>query len=217
MPLEGCVSRDALLPQSIELLRSQMFPGDANDGLPMHPDPRFRYLRLQVKGSTPAMLVLAFVDSHPMGEIEVWYSAQNQVLKLQNGRIVGSQGFALDWSMVRFPVAPPAWADISPAGAHFERERDEVPSYRYGVKERLTVQPVDRAADLVWPSSLDAEVAKRYKWFREFASPLKGEASTAWYAVEVQMGRHVVVYAEQCLKPDYCLQMQRWPLLQETR
>jgi hypothetical protein len=216
LSLAGCMSSGTVLTQTVQLLGRQMLSGEAADGLPADPDPRFRYLRLEVEGSTPAMLVLAFVDPHPMGEIEVWYSAQNQVIKLQNGRIVASHGLAVDWTKVHFPVAPPAWGDIRPEGSQFERERDEVPAYRYGLKERLSVQPVDLPAGVVVPGPINADMAKRYAWFRETATAADGVKSTAWYALEVQMGRSVVVYSEQCLKPDFCLRLQRWPVNQRA-
>ena len=209
--LLGCASGGTAFTGTVQLVGQQMFTGGSANELLTNPDARFRYLRLDVKDRSPAMLVLAFVDAHPMGEIEVWYSAQNEVLKLQNGRVVGTQGFAVDWPKVRFTVGVPDWGDIAAVGADFERERDEVPTYRFGVKERLSLRAVDLPSSSVLPSSFSSDVARAYACFRETATSLDGATMTAWYAVDTRMEGKVVVFSEQCLKPDYCFRLQRWP------
>ena len=68
-------------------------------------NPRLRYLRVSVDGRV-ALLVLGYVDAHPRGRIEVWYSAQHEVLRLQNGRIVGATGLTTEWRHVALPALP---------------------------------------------------------------------------------------------------------------
>jgi hypothetical protein len=220
--LGGCTGGGALT-QSLQMMARQMRTGADDHGLPQHPDPRFRYLRVEMPGRTPGIWVLAYVDPHPMGEIEVWHSAQGQELKLQNGRVVATHGLAVDWPAVRFAEAPPDWAalaaDRGGAVAAFERDHDELPRYRYGVRERLVLQALAQAPPLQGPGSLTAGLAKRYAWFQETATPhegIFGGVLTNWYAWGLHLGRRTVVFSEQCLTPDFCLRMQRWPVQEDA-
>ena len=220
--LAGCAGGGSVMMQTTQLWVQQVLPGAA-DGLPQQLDPRFRYLRVEVPNLTPGIWVLAFVDPHARGEIEVWYSAQNQVIKLQNGRIVATHGLAVDWPAVRFAAAPPAWAqlaaDTGAAVAAFEREHDELPAYRYGVREGVELRMLAQAPPLAGPGSLAADLAKRYAWFAETATPLgapEGGVLTNWYAWGLHLGQPKVVFSEQCLKPDFCLRLQRWPVQEDA-
>jgi hypothetical protein len=221
LAVAGCASGGSALMQTAHMVGTRALLGAAPDGLPLLPDPRFRYLRVEMKDRTPAMWVLGYLDPHPMGTIEVWYSAQGEVLKLQNGRIVATHGLVVDWAAVRFLAPPPAWENLGATGATFARERDELPLYRYGLRERLLVMAVPPPAAAL-QSSMHAEVAARYAWFQEIALPRDGvdtatlPASSvlphSWFALGLHLGQSLVVYSEQCLRPDFCLRMQRWPV-----
>ena len=217
--LAGCAGGGGALFQSLQAAGRQMRAGVDGDGVPQHPDPRFRYLRVEVPGLTPAMWVLAYVDGHPMGDIEVWYSAASQVIKLQNGRVVATRGLAVDWPAVRFLSMPPAWAALAlgehALGAAWEREHDELPSYRFGARERLVLQRAPQAPVWINTGAFTAEESQRYAWFSETATPQGGQSGgvmTNWYAWGMHLGQHKVVYSVQCLKPDFCLRVQPWPV-----
>jgi hypothetical protein len=83
-------------------------------------------------------LVLGYVDTDPQGDIETWYSAKGEVIKLQRGRIIGTIGLTTDWREVR-SSAIPKWGDLPATGFEYQRERDEMPGYRMGVRERITL------------------------------------------------------------------------------
>ena len=68
-------------------------------------NPNFRYLRVTVGGRV-VLLALGNTDSHPQGPIEVWYSAEREVLRLQNGRLVGAVGLTTEWREVSLPALP---------------------------------------------------------------------------------------------------------------
>jgi hypothetical protein len=217
--LAGCAGGGGAVFQSLQAVGGQVRAGIDADGLPQNPDPRFRYLRIEVPGLTPAMWVLAYLDEHPMGGIEVWYSATNQVIKLQNGRVVATRGLAVDWPTVRFLSMPPAWAEFT-SGAYtpsaaWEREHDELPSYRFGVRERIVLQRAAQAPALVNGGAFTTDQARQYAWFQETATPQGGQSGAAvtnWYAWGLHSGQQQVVYSVQCLKPDFCLRIQRWPV-----
>jgi hypothetical protein len=177
------------------------------------PNPRYRYLRIEVEGRAPALLVLGYIDAHPQGDIEVWYSAKREVIKTQNGRIVGTTGLELDWRAVRFPSAPPAWADARSQGHVYQRLRDEMPGHRYAISDRLELKPWVGVPPITLPASLPGGQARAYHWYRE--ATLSSSAQPlppAWFAWGVQHGQPTVVYSQQCLSATFCLKLQRWPV-----
>ena len=181
-----------------------------NGDVPKSLAPQFRYLRVQLNQGSPSLLVLGYLDPSPLGEVEVWYSANSEVIKLQSGRVVATQGLGLDWPAVRFPLAPPAWHELGVSGAVFEREHDELPSYRFGVRDRIVLEPVAFPLALALPVSLSEPVARRYSWYVERATQADGTVIQSWFALGRPGGLPAIVYSEQCLQPDYCLRMQRW-------
>lgn len=179
-------------------------------------NPAYNYLRIQVSGSSPALLVLGYVDAHPQGDIEVWYSANSEVIRTQNGRIVGTAGLALDWRNVRFANAPPSWAAASMAPQSFARVRDESQGYRYGIQDQLTLEAVAGVPAVEFPQSLPLPLAQSYRWYRESSSGDGNQAlPVSWFAVGRHQGHPAVVFSFQCLAPQFCLSLQRWPLEKE--
>lgn len=197
----------------LSALVSDRFGSGSQTTLPAQPNPAYRYLRVEVAGHPPALLVLGYIDAHPQGEIEVWYSSQREVIKTQNGRIVGTAGLETDWRAVQFPSAPPPWAEMPADGAVYQRLHDEMPGHRYGITDSVEIKSWDGAPPIVLPHSLPAKQALSYRWFRETtlnstAPPLP----PAWFAWSEHQGQATVVYSEQCLSRTFCLKLQRWPL-----
>ena len=186
----------------------------ANPSIPDEPDLRYRYLRLEVQGFPPALLVLGYVDPHPMGEIEVWYSAQREVIKTQNGRVVATAGLPVDWTAVHFVTAPPSWAPAPQQSLQFQRIRDEMPGYRYGMAEQVEWAPVSGVPAIPLVATLPMATANTYQWFRESAKATKDGVALpdAWFAWGKHRGDWAVVYSHQCLTADFCLRLQRWPV-----
>ena len=179
-------------------------------------NPAFRYLRATTSG-TPSYLALGYVEKHPQGPIEVWYSGQSQVLRLQNGRLVGAAGLTTEWRSVSLPDLP-SWSTIARAAAatRWIRVRDVMPGYRAGVRDTLVLSsspPPSRSA----LQNLDATTLS---WFEERVEPdalARGadkyrDLPVSRYAVSIRDGIETVVYAEQCLSVDLCITWQRWPL-----
>jgi hypothetical protein len=185
-------------------------------------NPNFRYLRVTIGGRV-ALLALGNVDSHPQGPIEVWYSAEREVLRLQHGRLVGAVGLTTEWRDVSLPELP-SWSVAARANQAYLwiRTRDVMPGYRFGVKDALSLRVVSEPKR----SALQGLDPQRLTWFEERAesgsvaglSAVFGNSSTvdiplppARYAVDLQGGRETVVYGEQCLAPELCFTWQRWP------
>lgn len=178
------------------------------DSATLNPD--FRYLRVMIGGRT-ALLVLGYVDKDSRGPIEVWYSAEREVLKLQHGRVVGAVGMLTEWRNVGLSELP-AWSVLARERAplRWERTRDVMPGYRYGVREAIALGVVPAPEK----SALRDLDPNQLTWFEE-----RTESSTAGdkalpparYAVRFGSGGETVVYGEQCLAPEVCFTWQRWP------
>ncbi len=185
-------------------------------------NPNFRYLRVTIGGRV-VLLALGNVDSHPQGPIEVWYSAEREVLRLQNGRIIGAVGLTTEWRDVSLPELP-SWSVAARANQAYlwTRTRDVMPGYRFGVKDALSLRVVPEPKR----SALKGLDPQRLAWFEERAEsgPVAGISAVfgnrsavdiplppARYAVDLQGGLETVVYGEQCLVSDLCFTWQRWP------
>lgn len=190
-------------------------------------NPDFRYLRVTIGGRV-VLLALGNVDSHPQGPIEVWYSAEREVLRLQNGRLAGAVGLTTEWREVSLPELP-SWSAAARAEQAFRwtRTRDVMPGYRYGVKDALSLHVVAAPGR----SALQGLDPQHLTWFEERVEPgpvarlsavfgnsssVDGPLPPARYAVDLQGGRETVVYGEQCLAPELCFTWQRWPAQMQT-
>ena len=199
----GCASGgDAIFETAQSMIARK--PGIENAKL----DPNFRYLRVTIDGRV-VLLALGYYDAHPQGTIEVWYSAEREVVRLQNGRLVGAVGLKTEWRNVVLPDLP-AWEKLASGVPHtWVRTRDVMPGYSFGVRDSLSLSvtsPPDKSA-------LQELDPKRLAWFEERLAD-DGRSNglpPARYAVELASGQGVVVYGEQCLAPQMCFSWQRWP------
>jgi hypothetical protein len=201
--LAGCAVEPAsqAMMDAYRLVRSEGGTQSSVRGV----NPDFNYLRVQV-GARELFMVLGYVDQTPDGPVQVWYSANADVLRLRDGRLVGAtMKTGTDWLAVSFSHLP-SWNAVGSQAA-FERVRDVSPGYRYGIKEKMLIRriapPDDSRLQLVPPSSLS--------WFEEV---VQGDVAVrpARYAVSLDgVGTHHVVYAEQCLSSEFCFSWQNWP------
>lgn len=209
--LSGC-SSGSLLSDVTRSLYNDKFGSGVDPTLSVSLNPAYRYLRVEVNGGQPVLLVLGYVDPDPHGDIEVWYSADQEVIKIQNDRIVGTVGLPSDWRNVRFAEVPPTWAAVSQSPQRMLRVRDEISGYRYGISEQLTLEAVAGSPAIRLPSTFPVTQAQRYSWFRETVTGLgRSDLPASWYAVGSYQGHQAVVYSFQCVGPQMCFGMQRWP------
>ena len=217
--LSGCSSAGNAILQTLPYAYGRN-PGVDNARL----NPNFRYLRVTVGGRV-ALLALGYVDSDPRGPVEVWYSAEHEVLRLQNGRLVGAVGLTTEWRNVSVPELP-SWSAAALTGRaiHWTRTRDVMPGYRFGVKDALVL----RAVQAPQRSALQGLNAQRLTWFEERDEPAPAAGLSrifrasagadamlppARYAVDLQGDQATVVYGEQCLTAELCFTWQRWPVI----
>ena len=216
--LSGCSAAGNAILQTVPYIYGRN-PGIDNARL----KPDLRYLRVTVAGRV-VLLVLGDVDSNSRGPIEVWYSADREVLRLQNGRVAGAVGLTAEWRNVTWPALP-SWSEAASAGraVRWTRARDVMPGYRFGLQDALSLRVVPEPKR----SALKGLDPKRLTWFEERieAGPAVGLSAVlgkgmdteavlppARYAVDFRDGKETVVYAEQCLAVELCFTWQRWPV-----
>ena len=216
--LAGCASKGSAVVDSIQVVFATGGTGVSKTAIAERPDPRFRYLRVEVEGFASGLMVLGYVDAHPQGPIEVWYSGTRETLRLQNGRVLGATGSLHDWKAVTWAPAPPAWGHVTEQGSGFVRQRDAMPGYHFGIREQMQLVAWQGLPPIALPDALPSAKATTYQWYRESAAAGTGDAALpdAWFAWGKHLGEHMVVYSQQCLAPDFCLKLQRWPLLEEA-
>ena len=202
----GCATSTNAIVQTMQ---SALGRGRGIEEAKLNPD--FRYLRVTI-GRRVVLLALGYLDKHPQGTIEVWYSADREVVRLQNGRLVGAAGLTTEWRNVVLPDFP-AWSALASAGAplRWSRTRDVMPGYRYGLRDSLALSVVPPPPT----SALQGLDPKDLTWFEERladeALP-KTALPAARYAVQLAGNEAIVVYGEQCLAPQTCFNWQRWPV-----
>ncbi len=191
MVIAGCsISSNAFL-QTLKQFTSR----DSSSADSFKTDPRYRYLRVTHEGGV-SIVVLGALENSPRGQVEVYYSADGALLRLQNGRLVGSTGLLPEWRSVNLPELP-SWSSLAAEGKplQWERVRDVMPGYRYGIQDKLVLSqvPTPRSTGLI---GVDPQ---KLSWFEE-----RTEASYATLG-------ETVVYGEQCVSARNCLKWQRWP------
>lgn len=207
----GCSSGSKAMLDTARLL----YNSSADTPTPSY-NPSYRYLRTTVNGRVIYM-VLGYVDKRREGAVEVWYSSSGEVVRLLDGRLVGTTGLSTDWREVRFSAMPP-WpagaADAPDASAtpssdqRFVRERDLMPGYRFGIRDdvvRIAVAPPQKSALTVAPPA-------SLRWFEERSTSRPAAASVppARFAISESSGTPRVVYSEQCISSDLCMSFERW-------
>lgn len=197
--LSACASGSSAISQSLQLLWAN--GTDAVDQASL--DPNKRYLRVTV-GERSVLMVLGYLQTHPDGEIETWYSAKGEVIQIQQGRIIKTAGLSTDWREVRFPEGLPSWSASLQAAQQYRRSYDEMPTYRLNINETLTLKSVIPSSD----RHLLGLRPDQLLWFEEHSHHLPPNR----YALQRTDHALNVIYAEHCLSLQLCLSWQRWPV-----
>ena len=128
--LGGCYKSSEAVIAGLKASISSPDPSTNPDNL----KPNLRYLRV-TSGKNVALLALGYLDESPFGTIEVWYSADFEVLKLLNGRLVGLSGTPVEWTDVQL-LDVPDWKEVH-TDSGFVRIRDTMPGYIFKKKDSV--------------------------------------------------------------------------------
>jgi len=196
-------------------------PNTAIDQIPINP--RFRYLKVDANG-IPALLVLGYNDTHSQGQRGVWYSAFKEVVELQGGRLVSTEGLDVNWTQVLIQDAPPL-SDILPKNElsskrarsklRYIRTRTVMPGYHVNIRETVIMEALDEMPSDVPKQLRDSARNTDIRWVQEtvLVPPQSNNPSIkplkAVYAIDSKTGE--VVYGKQQLRPDYFVSWLSWP------
>ncbi len=190
-----------------ETIRFAAFPDKRVSEASTDLSPNFEYLRARVNGRL-IFLALGYREGGrgDQDPLDVYFSADGEVLKLQGGRIVSFVGLGKEITKA-FPDGVPNW---SKKPLVYRTVLDHRPSYNLGQTWLVEVAPLARP-----PSGKDliGVAAASLLWFKERLPPeamKSGFLQTPVYAVTRRNGRDEVVYSEQCLEPKLCFSLQRW-------
>ena len=200
----ACTPRTSVLNDAF----SALLTGQANNLDSEKLNRGLRYLRVVASGGV-SLLVLGYVEANPVGPIEVWYSSKAEVLRIQNGHIVGLTGTTVEWRHVSLSATPP-WHGIDANVIRYTRTRDVMPGYLFGTTDRLDLLPTP-APSRSNIAANPAALAQNLKWFE--AREVNNKLPPARFAVETINGVSTAVYGEQCFSQTYCLSWQTWPSL----
>ena len=174
-------------------------------------NPNLKYLRVTVRDRT-VLMVLGYLDKTPQGNIETWYSSEGEVLRLQNGRVLSTNGLEIDWRNVKY-ASLPAWSELGGLRSNtyslqFTRTLDQMPAYKFGISEVVNLYGIGAPSN----SNLVGLSANQLKWFEEKVKETSHGLPSARYGLSTKDGQAVVVYGEQCFSRDLCFSWQTWPL-----
>ena len=196
-------------------------PNTAIDRTPLNPN--LRYLKVDANG-IPALLVLGYNDAHPQGQRAVWYSAFKEVVELQGGRLVSTEGLDVNWTQVLIPDAPPLSSilpnnEVSSKRARsklrYIRIRTVMPGYHVNIRETVILEALDEMPSDAPKQLRDSANNANIRWVQEtvLVPPQSNNPSIkplkAVYAIDSKTG--AVVYGKQYLRPDYFVSWLSWP------
>ena len=117
-------------------------------------------------------------------------------------------GFRINWQIVQ-SVDPSKLLKIGLPTA-YTRTRNVMPGYQFEVHESVLVSPLAQAP----APPAGVRINPSWRWFSESVSSQYGGQKQAYsyrglIAIDVHVQPPQVMYAEQCLNPNYCLRWQR--------
>jgi hypothetical protein len=225
--LFACLSGCASSGPGAQVIARAWEGSKAESGTSAPLSPGVRYLRVDRPGGRSVLLALGYVEPHPAGEVLVWYSADGDVLRTLNGRIVGLAGLPTGFRVYTTEPAELLWPAFRFARFEYQRVRDDAMAYQFGHRDVLRVESAsppqhllrDLPADARWPAAWSSRSGADVRWYREqMQQTTSGSVwPDAWYAVRAtsdgveQTAADPVVYSFQCVAPSLCFHLQPWP------
>jgi hypothetical protein len=199
------------------------------------------YLRVNING-LDVLLVKGYQDPGSQGPIDVWYSNDGSVLRIQQGRYLGSVGFDQNWHEVSrndtLNLATFLKTELNPNFNHlpFNHQLSNIakpltknakkffstqsyvvmPSYLVMRDERISTVISSSAPESI-PSSFNKYLLnKDVFWVSETPQPSdifkKKGAGFAWYGFVKNNSGFAQVIGQQCLSKDFCITWTPWPI-----
>ncbi len=206
--LSACASSSSGLVDSLKYAGSGWFGGSNDVSVKLAPG--IRYLRV-VSGGRVNYLALGYSDPQSMHggqpDIEVWYSARRETLRLMDGHLVSAAGLPAEWLDARFESRP-GWTTVGIRPQEFLRERDVMPGHRFRIQDRISIVQVQPPAE----TDLRGVDASSLAWFMETLAATTGDPlPPAYFGVRMGIPNPEVVYTYQCISESLCFSTQQWP------
>ncbi|TAL59041.1 MAG: hypothetical protein EPN84_12010 [Legionella sp.] len=180
-------------------------------------DPDYRYLRTSfishsILPSPVAYLALGSSQYTSSGLLQIWYSADKEIIKLCNARLCGTAGLPVDWRKVLLKNIP-SWDQIRLNDIVYERQRFVMPGFHFGIQDQVFVHKIAAPKR----SLLVGFNPNQLIWFKEntICSQKNMRLPDARYAVDFSGNKPQVIYSEQCLAKGLCFAFQIWTADQE--
>lgn len=164
--------------------------------------PGYEYLQVSVHGRQTLLVRAPSVAA--TASDEYWYSAQSEMLQLRHGRLWRVLGMTTEW---RDQVSsPPTWQQLATAGdsVAWRRQVNRMPGYRWQEIDHIQSRPMRQAPNTTlatqWPTA---------QWFEEDVHSLDGDGRRWVFKQRFAVHEGHVVFSEQCIAPDLCLQLTR--------
>lgn len=133
---------------------------------------------------------------------ERWYTGQGEMLYLVDGRIQQALGFTHE---IRGQTsnAAPAWQEVLQINREvtWQRQIDQMPGYRYNVVNYISTYQTAP------PRKLPDGVTPDARWVTDLVQGKSQDGQAWWYLQKFALLNGRVVYSEQCIDKDRCLQM----------
>jgi hypothetical protein len=153
------------------------------------------------------------VEAYRSGRESVWVSSDLAILKTRDGYLTDLEGFRVNWQDVRGLNLVTAAQLAKPTA--YTRIRNEMPGYRYQIRESVLVSPLERApVDLHFIPPRGGNL----RWFSEEVRFQNGEQVPSYrypgiFAIDASQDSLQVIFGQQCLARDYCI---RWQVIEPS-
>ena len=211
--LSGCATPTAPTVRVVGSLLSPLWTGPPQAAaFAARLNPALTYLYLAEDGHAPVFLALGYIEPSQPPTL-VWYSAAQEVLRTQGGRLVGLTEQSASSARLRFDQGIPVWPTATAGPTTYTRSWDFPNRYRFGLPDQVQLHP--RGWQQVPPallrhvrSQLQSSAYAQWQWFEETSTLMP----PAWFAVAALAGQQQVVYSYQCLSAERCFHLAPWPL-----
>jgi hypothetical protein len=188
-------------------------------------NPDWRYMALSINQRSPILLVMGYEEAlasnsskadffHQPGLVESWYSSDRELLQTWSGLVLYATGLP-GYAEFTYDLEQASKDDVRQLKMHFSW--DQVSGRKINGVVDLSVFP--QASGVVpaeipakaLPFSGDPSVWADWEWVRLLPERHSHSWAEVWLAFGQHRGNYGVVYSYQCVQPQICFRLMKWP------